>query len=349
MQVPVECSRCAAARKAVRPTARGLAAACREFLRENVAAGTTLLAISTAAAGLVLLLIILLIGADHERSIELRATQYGIASQALSRERSDRDAGSTDHAVLEVVPATGQIDALRWIRTVAVGVTAIGLLAMAGCALYQRWSTRRPCAENWPRPFRSLPNRQQADGWQAIRAALGASAAELLSNRLTVRHVMSTATPRAAPNTAVRALKRMLAARPMSLVAICDPLGQLLGVVGEVDIRRRRGTCAADVMTRDPYAAPPGARLDAAVTLMLDHQIHCLPIVENGLLCGMLTTADLMITLDCLLQAIREVSTAGVSLHTDTQSIHNQGTKRFPPAPASQNEPPDTMASPAIG
>ena len=58
---------------------------------------------------------------------------------------------------------------------------------------------------------------------------------------------------------------------------------------------------------------------------MLDNQIHCLPIVENGAARGMLTTGDLMIALDCVLQAIRELSTAGVSRNTDTQDDPQPG------------------------
>jgi CBS domain-containing protein len=352
MQESNECSPGAPApvsQGALRAATSGPRCACREFLRSNVAAGTTLLAISTAAAGLVLLLVTLLIGADNERSIELRATQFGSWSQELGPEIGDRAASRASQTAFDNGPTTAQADRLRWIRTAAFSVTSLGLLAMAGCSIHQRWSGRRRRLENWPRPMCSLTHRHDANVWQAIRASLGANAAELLGNRLTVRQVMSATTPLASPNTSIRALKSMLAARPMSLVAICDANGHLSGVVGEVDLRRRRGTCAADVMTRDPYTAPPGARLDAAVSLMLDNQLHSLPIVENGLLRGMLTTADLMTALDCVLQAIREVSTAGVSHNTDTQTRRNQETKRFPPAPARQDEPPDTMTAPLIG
>ncbi len=108
-------------------------------------------------------------------------------------------------------------------------------------------------------------------------------------------------------------------------------------------------TRAAELMTRDPYTAPPGARIDAAVSMMLDNQIHCLPIVENGQLRGMLTSADLMIALDCLLQAIRDLSTGGTTRATDTQTIYNQDTKRFPDTSARPNEPPDTITRPLLG
>jgi CBS domain-containing protein len=320
-------------------------AVCREFLQENVAVSTTILAISTAAAGIVLLLIIMLIAADQERSIELRARQYGIVSQGVNGAKSEQAASTTSRLTSE----DAQVDALRWVRAAAFGITTFGLLSIATCAMYRSWSTRRTRVENWPRPYCAHPNRHHADGWQTVRAALGASQAELLGNRLTVRQVMSTITPLAMPKTSARALKRMLANKPMMLVAICDPLGRLLGVVGNSDLQRRPGACAAELMMRDPYTAPPGARLDAAVSLMLDNQLYCLPIVENGQLRGMLTAADLMVALDCLLQAIRDLSTGGASLSTDTQTIYNQDTKRFADTSAQSDEPPDTITRPLIG
>jgi len=349
MQEQDRSSRCADTRQRLGKLVGRLWSVCLDFWRENAASGTTLLAISTAVAGLILLMIILLIGADQERSIELRARKYGIVSHSLTNETSDRAASTAGAQTSEVASATAQVDALHWVRTAAFSITAIGLLAMASGAMHHQWSTRRRRVENWPRPLGSHPDRHHADGWQEVRASLGASAAELLGNRLTVRQVMSTTTPLATPKTSVHALKRMLANKPMMLVAICDPLGRLLGVVGNSDLQRRRGSCAAELMTRDPYTAPPGARIDAAVSMMLDNQIHCLPIVENGQLRGMLTSADLMIAMDCLLQAIRDLSTGGTTRATDTQTIYNQDTKRFPDTSARPNEPPDTITRPLIG
>jgi CBS domain-containing protein len=298
------------------------------------------LAISTATAGLFLLLIVLLIGADHERSIELRATRYGGWSAEMAHDRSGQISSDT-------TTGQGDVDSLRWIRVTAFSVTAISLIAIAVCVLHRRKIPLSRGVENWPRPVCALPHRQHADQWQSVRAALGANIAELLGNRLTVRQVMTTTAPLASPKTSIRALKSMLAARPLMPVAICNSSGMLLGIVSEADLRRR-GHCAADIMTRDPYTAPPGARLDAAVTLMLDNQVHCLPIVEDGMLRGMLTADDLMVALDCLLQAMRDLATTGVSHGADTQIVSNQGTKRFPPTSTRQGESPDTMTAPAV-
>lgn len=323
-------------------------AAIREFCRNKVGAGTVFLALSTATAGLVLLLVILLIGADHDRSIELRATRYFGSTNEQATKADIPNSGQTARITTAGGAAKSAIDTLRWIRTAAFGVTAIGLLGIAACALGYKRAVRRHGRDGWPRPHDALDHRHDADQWQRIRVALGVSATELLGNRLTVRHVMKPTTTLASPTTSLRALKNMLSARPLSLVSICDPAGRLLGVVGAVDVRTRRGSCAADVMTTDPFTAPPGARLDAAVTLMLDNRIHALPIVEDGVLRGMLTTSDLMTTLDCILQAIREVSSASVSHNTDTKTMHNQDTHRFPPAAPKPLDPPDTMTAPAI-
>lgn len=354
MQVPDDCSPAmhaqpqpANAEQSTAPArgACGARAACREFWRETVAAGTTLLAISTSIVGVVLLMIILLMGADEERSIELRAARYGLLSQQRSRAMSN----ITNQDRVANHPTASAVDTLRWIRTAALCITALGLMAIVGNLMYQRrpiWDRRLPL---WPGTSCARLHRHDADSWQAIRATLGTNVSDLVGNRLTVRQVMSPTTPLGSPGTSIRALKNMLALRPQSLVAICDSTGRLLGVVDDADLRRRGGKCAADVMTCEPYTAPPGARLDAAVTLMLDHQLHCLPIVEDGVLRGMLTIGDLMVALDCVLQAIREVSTTSVAHNTDTQTFHAQGTRRIPPAPTGQHEPPDTIQSPTVG
>ena len=44
-----------------------------------------------------------------------------------------------------------------------------------------------------------------------------------------------------------------------------------------------------------------------AASAMLERNISCLPVVKDGRLCGVLTTTDLIMTLQCCLQTLHQV------------------------------------------
>ena len=46
----------------------------------------------------------------------------------------------------------------------------------------------------------------------------------------------------------------------------------------------------------------PETPLSPAITYLINENISCLPVVDNGRLCGVLTTTDLVLTLQCTLQ-----------------------------------------------
>jgi signal-transduction protein with cAMP-binding, CBS, and nucleotidyltransferase domain len=48
-----------------------------------------------------------------------------------------------------------------------------------------------------------------------------------------------------------------------------------------------------------------------AMTTMLDKRVHCLPVIEDGKPCGMLTSSDLLIALQCALQLLAKASVCG--------------------------------------
>jgi len=48
--------------------------------------------------------------------------------------------------------------------------------------------------------------------------------------------------------------------------------------------------------------ATPDTPLNPAITFLLNENISCLPVVDDGRLCGVLTTTDLVLTLQCTLQ-----------------------------------------------
>jgi acetoin utilization protein AcuB len=120
--------------------------------------------------------------------------------------------------------------------------------------------------------------------------------------RLTVRQLLSETFLVASPSASIATLKNLLSSASMRHVLICEHAGRLLGIVTSRDLQYRRGKRASDVMTRGPVCVPPGALLGPAATLMVDHQVSCLPVVEQGLVRGVLTSDDLALALDCVLR-----------------------------------------------
>jgi len=73
----------------------------------------------------------------------------------------------------------------------------------------------------------------------------------------------------------------------------------------------------ATVMTRHVFTVAPSAPLQAAVDIMINKQIGCLPVVEDGKLVGILSETDCLMRLRTLLdvadtrQALPELAPAG--------------------------------------
>ena len=76
--------------------------------------------------------------------------------------------------------------------------------------------------------------------------------------------------------------------------------GKLVGVITDRDIviegtaeKRPGSTKVTDIMQRDVVTVTPDMSCEGAADLMAKHQIRRLPVVENGILVGMVSLGDL--------------------------------------------------------
>ncbi len=107
-----------------------------------------------------------------------------------------------------------------------------------------------------------------------------------------------------ANDTLVTAAQRMRDADVGSL-PICDADGQVTGIVTDRDIVVKSIAEGADPSTANVgsiasqmvYTVGPDDQIENALTVMEDHQVRRLPIVENGRLVGMLAQADVARTM----------------------------------------------------
>ncbi len=64
-------------------------------------------------------------------------------------------------------------------------------------------------------------------------------------------------------------------------------------------------------MTSNPITVSPDDLIGPAVTGMMNRNISCLPVVDEGCLCGMLTSTDLMMALQCCFQVLQAAAAEG--------------------------------------
>ena len=77
--------------------------------------------------------------------------------------------------------------------------------------------------------------------------------------------------------------------------------GQMVGIVSERDYARKviledkssKQTRVSEIMTRDVVSVSTHERVEDCVALMNDHHVRHLPVVEDGVVIGMLSSRDL--------------------------------------------------------
>jgi CBS domain-containing protein len=143
---------------------------------------------------------------------------------------------------------------------------------------------------------------------------------------LTVRDIMQPNVITIGPDATVRELADLLAQHKISGVPVVDAGGLLIGMVSEADLivqdadlhfphyiqfldsiiylqsihkfeeryKKAFGARVADVMSTDVETIGPGASVYDAATLMADHKVNRLPVIENGRLVGIVTRGDIV-------------------------------------------------------
>jgi CBS domain-containing protein len=125
------------------------------------------------------------------------------------------------------------------------------------------------------------------------------------------------------PDTPILAAARLMLEHKISGLPVVDAPGHVVGIVSEQDLLRRHGEDrladglrwlammiepeglagqrtrfddgdVSAVMARNPVTIAPGASLKEASRLIEEHAIKRLPVVENGILVGIIARADLV-------------------------------------------------------
>ncbi len=87
---------------------------------------------------------------------------------------------------------------------------------------------------------------------------------------------------------------RLLAFHNISGMPVEDPDGKICGIVSEADVIGHIGVTVSDVMTPDVISVGDTATIEEIATLMAQHRIKRVPVMNNGSILGMVSRSDIV-------------------------------------------------------
>ena len=136
-----------------------------------------------------------------------------------------------------------------------------------------------------------------------------------------VREIMNNQVVWVRPEATAREIARKMADSNVGSVLVCEQ-NRLMGVISDrqlaVDCLAKGGdadTClASDIMTRNPITVSPDTSEMDAVAMIGRHQVRRLPVIENSVVVGVVSVADLAKDLancpECVAALANELSKA---------------------------------------
>ena len=126
-----------------------------------------------------------------------------------------------------------------------------------------------------------------------------------------VKGIMTQSVIHISPTESVEVAARTMTQYNIGILPVCTGEGKLCGLVTDRDLVIRcmaagkspAKTLVREVMTGQVTAAQPDMEVGVAAHLMGRQQVRRLPVVENGLLCGMVSLGDLANREDSVMDA----------------------------------------------
>jgi CBS domain-containing protein len=137
---------------------------------------------------------------------------------------------------------------------------------------------------------------------QHLLRLLSQDPAILFKNQFAIRHLMTTDIISVSPGASRQRVAEVMREEHVRHLLVCGPGQKLLGIVSDRDLRSKPGKTAGELMSTQVKTVSPDMLISPATTHVLHEGISSLAVVEDGRLCGILTTTDLILALQCLLQ-----------------------------------------------
>lgn len=131
---------------------------------------------------------------------------------------------------------------------------------------------------------------------------------KLLPSDMTVGDLMTAVVRTALPTTPIATLRAIAAEYDIRHILICSEDQELVGVVSDRDLRHlTQDLTAADLMASCPTTITSQSLVNNAISILLYGHISSLPVVDEGRLVGILTTTDVVMTLQCAMLAVERI------------------------------------------
>jgi CBS domain-containing protein len=264
------------------------------------------------------------VGEKSEQSLALLSGWELSESDAEARNTQTEVANEHEHDEDQSLAAASPIDVETRLITISQqALTAIfaALALMGYVAIRHRRFGRVRAIEQLDEDremLERLDNKRYLKR-QEILKVLAADPNALLENRIQVRHLMTTQLRTVRPKTTLDEIRAIMAQEHVRHFPVLTEKGRLAGIVSDCDLMNHVAQKAADVMTCSLITVGPTTRIGTAISQMINRHLSCLPVTEGETLVGILTTTDIVLTLQCVLQLWQRLRTQEVpDLHSVT-------------------------------
>ncbi len=191
--------------------------------------------------------------------------------------------------------------AVTWICSI-VGIFVIGI-SLVSMTRRKRSKPKDETSEESVSPSPLVSELPQAlfEKRQDLLRVLAKAHAESPSQGPTVRLVMSTKLECVLPKASIAEIKQRMKAQCLRHLLVCDGNGKLVGVVSDRDVIAKPGTTAAQIMSSAPMTISADTQLIPAVTVLINRHFSSLPVVDGDKLVGILTTTDILLSMQAML------------------------------------------------
>jgi CBS domain-containing protein len=282
---------------------QGFVSILRRFTRCHAANAAVEYAVCLALVVGTVLVAGFLIGGPLQTAFSTAAARMQSGADGVGHPNNDHIAGSISSRP-EVQAAPSHALNLWLALAFAAAVPSVAALWLI------RRRAARPAAPETPEPM-PVPKELQAKfvaKRQAILQFLSADTQQLVNGHMVVRHIMSKAPLTKTPQDDVEELRTLMKESVIRHLLVCSASGELVGIISDRDIHSRDGQHVGDIMTPKPLTVSPETPVGTVVTIMLARRISCVPVVEEGRLCGIVTTSDLLMALQCIMRLIEQLA-----------------------------------------
>ena len=126
------------------------------------------------------------------------------------------------------------------------------------------------------------------------------------SNELTVEMFMSQKPVTANINDSLADVMKLMRNRGFRHMLVVGQDNSIAGIISDRDLPDSHDAKLSEIMTSDPITVETTTSINIAITLLVKNRISALPVIHESELVGVLTSSDLLVTLQCLMLNIQQ-------------------------------------------